>query len=118
MKKACLAVCFIAVLVMNSAWTPCLAGSKKDWLAAYNAGDYAAAFKIILPFAEKGDRGAQYNVAVSYAKGLGVPINPSTAAQWYQKAAEQGMSDAQFNTGLCYLEGQAVKKMYSRHFSG
>ncbi len=32
------------------------------------------------------------------------------AVYWYTKAAEQGMSPAQFNLGVCYENGQGVPR--------
>ena len=49
-----------------------------------------------------------------YSHGQGVEKNQSKAAQFYQKAAEKGHRDAQFELGSCYEEGQSrgVKKNY------
>ena len=40
--------------------------------------------------AEQGDAGAQFRLALRYAKGEGVPKDSATAASWFRKAAEQG----------------------------
>lgn len=34
--------------------------------------------------------------------------NYTEAVKWYRKAAEQGLADAQFSLGDCYLEGEGV----------
>ena len=34
--------------------------------------------------------------------GEGVPENDKTAVKWYTLAAEQGISDAQYNLGVMY----------------
>jgi TPR repeat protein len=45
-----------------------------------------------------------------YAKGEGVPSDPEQALAWFQKAAEQGVADAQFNLALIYAQGKGVAK--------
>ena len=35
------------------------------------------------------------------------------AVEWFTKAAEQGLKDAQFNLGLCYDKGQGVAQNYA-----
>jgi TPR repeat protein len=42
--------------------------------------------------AEQGNADAQFNLAVAYENGAGVPKNLAEAAKWYLKAAEQGES--------------------------
>ena len=72
--------------------------------AAYEKGDYATALRLLRPFAEQGDAGAQYNLGLMYDKGQGVPQDYATAVSWYRKAAEQGDAEAQFNLGLMYAQ--------------
>ena len=36
------------------------------------------------------------------------------AAYWFEKAANQGYAQAQFNLGLCYYEGQGVVQSYEK----
>ena len=60
--------------------------------------------------AEQGDAYAQFNLALMYDNGQGVPQDDKEAAKWYRLAAEQGLGDAQYNLSLCYYEGQGVEK--------
>ena len=62
--------------------------------------------------AEQGDATAQFNLAVMYHKGKGVPQDYAEAAKWYRKAAEQGHADAQYNLGNMYGKGQGVPQDY------
>jgi uncharacterized protein len=39
-----------------------------------------------------------------------VEKNPVEAVRWWQKAAEQGLGQAQYNLGLAYHSGQGVLK--------
>ena len=58
--------------------------------------------------AEAGDINSQYNLAVMYAKGLGVLRDDKEAIEWYHKSAEQGFAAAQLNLGVMYANGQGV----------
>ena len=43
-----------------------------------------------------------------YDEGAGVPQDSTEAASWYRRAAEQGLTVAQYNLGSCYLRGSGV----------
>ena len=47
-----------------------------------------------------GDKEAQFNLGEMYDKGEGVEVDKVKAFEWYQKAAVQGYSKAQFNVGV------------------
>ncbi len=49
-----------------------------------------------------------------YDKGEGVPQDYAKAMQWYQKAANQGDADAQFNLGVMYYEGEGAPQDYAK----
>ena len=51
---------------------------------------------------------AQYNLAVMYFSGVGVPQDRGEAAKWYGLAARQGNGNAQFNLGVMYQRGEGV----------
>ncbi len=42
---------------------------------------------------------------VLYANGQGVPQDYAEAVKWYRKAAEQGVTEAQYNLGHIYSRG-------------
>ena len=42
--------------------------------------------------------------------GKGVTKDLTKAAEWYQKAAEQGLGSAQYQLGRCYEGGHGVTK--------
>ena len=77
-------------------------------VAAYQTGNYAAALAEFRLLAEQGDAAAQYNLAVMYEHGEGVPQSPAMAAMWYWKSAEQGTDLAQYNLGVLYEHGLGV----------
>ncbi len=76
--------------------------------AAHEKGDYATALREWTPLAEQGDVDAQYNLALMYAKGQGVPQDYTVALKWYRLSAEQGNAKAQNNLGVMYGEGRGV----------
>ena len=80
---------------------------------AYNAGDYQTALREWRPLAEQGDAAAQYNLALMYTNGQGVPQDYAEAVKWYRLSAEQGDADAQNNLALMYYNGQGVPQDYS-----
>jgi hypothetical protein len=47
-----------------------------------------------------------------YDEGKGVEQDFEEALKWYQKAAEQGLAEAQNNLGLMYYKGQGVEQNY------
>jgi len=60
--------------------------------------------------AAKGDPGAEYEIAQRFADGRGVPQNLAEAADWFDRAAKQGLVLAQFRLGGFYEKGFGVKK--------
>jgi hypothetical protein len=47
-----------------------------------------------------------------YAQGRGVPQDYAEAVQWYRKAAEQGLAEAQNNLAGMYFGGRGVPQDY------
>jgi soluble lytic murein transglycosylase-like protein len=62
-------------------------------------------FEIYQPKANQGDADAQFNLALLYYTGVGIPRDPKQAVYWYIKAAEQGHVNAQYKLGSLYLDG-------------
>jgi len=57
-----------------------------------------------------GEAAAQFEIAVRFADGRGVPANERQAAHWLELAAKQGLVPAQFRLGGYYEKGIGVKK--------
>ena len=55
---------------------------------------------------------AQYILGFLYENGLGVNKDTNEAIKWYEKAAENGLSDAMFNLGFIYHDGEGVDVNY------
>ena len=70
----------------------------------------AAAAKLFLRAAQLKLPEGQYNLAVCYAKGRGVPQDYARAVELYRKAAGQGHVDAMCNLALCMEQGQGVPR--------
>jgi hypothetical protein len=64
-----------------------------------------ASIKKLLQSAEKGDIGAQFELARRLREGNGVPANFEAAMHWYHKAAEAGNADAMNDLGSMILNG-------------
>jgi hypothetical protein len=75
---------------------------------AYDRANFATAFQVWLPKAKDGDPQAQTYVGEIYEKGMGQPSDPQKAAEWYQKAADQGYSRALSNLAYLYEKGLGV----------
>jgi localization factor PodJL len=60
--------------------------------------------------AVKGDPAAEFEVALRFADGRGVPQDLTAAAEWFERAAKQGLVPAQFRLGGLYEKGMGVKK--------
>jgi TPR repeat protein len=75
---------------------------------AYLRGDYEKALTDIQFLAQGGEPRAQYDLALMYDKGQGVPQSDADALFWYERAAQQGEPRAQYNLGLMHLNGQGV----------
>jgi localization factor PodJL len=57
-----------------------------------------------------GDTAAEFEVAMRFAQGRGVPPDQEQAAHWLELATQQGLAPAQFRLGGFYEKGIGVKK--------
>jgi uncharacterized protein len=85
-------------------------------LAAYEKGDYATAFKEWKELADEGHPAAQFNLALLYHDGRGVPQDFRNAFKWFERSANQGYSRAQLNLGAFYGVGKGVKRDYQQAY--
>jgi TPR repeat protein len=81
--------------------------------AAYKAGDYDGAVKLLRPLANAGNRAAQYDLGMLYNEGKGVAQDPVEASKWFRMAAEQGDRDAEHDLGYLYHEGIGVPQDFA-----
>ena len=55
--------------------------------------------------AEQGDASSEFILGYLSQRGIGLPLEPGIAVQWFEKAATHGDADAQFTLGLSYYDG-------------
>ena len=82
----------------------------REGVAAYDKGDFAAAFKIWLPLAQQADLAAMRNVALLLREGKGTTRDPVRALWFYEEAGAKGFALAQVNAAFMHLEGDGVPK--------
>jgi hypothetical protein len=87
---------------------PCFAAAIDDAFEIYKRGDYAAAMKAFRTLADQGNANAQFNLAVMYAQGQGVPQSEEEAHKWYRLSASHGFPEAQVIVGIMYDRGNGV----------
>ena len=73
-----------------------------------DSADYVEAARMYRMAADRGHAAAQFNLAVMYVVGAGVPRVPAEAARRYRLAAKQGHPKAQYNLGVLYAHGYGV----------
>jgi TPR repeat protein len=89
------------------------AGPFEDGVAAYEAGDYATAYRLQQPLADQGFVKAQVNLGIMYAQGQGVTRDDGEAIRWFRKAADQGDPLAQHNLGVMYESVRGVPQNWA-----
>ncbi len=106
---------YICCIIMSTALMTqsLMADDVTDAINAMRAGDFAEAYCVLKPYAESGDPEAQYNIGWMYLNGYGLAMNDSRALEWWQRASDQGYTDASFSIAMLYSlgEGQVGKDM-------
>lgn len=77
-------------------------------VAAYEAGDFAAARAALRPMADRGSAIAETLMGVMAAKGHGRPADPAVAASWWLRAANRGYPPAQLALAKALADGKGV----------
>jgi uncharacterized protein len=77
---------------------------------AYRRGDYAQAFADYQAAASKGDRLAQFNVAMMLLRGEGAPADVAGGIAWLTRSANAGMAQAQYQMGLLAESGTGMPR--------
>ena len=110
MKKYIPRVAFIVSALIAQ---PVIASDVSDAIDAMRAGNFAEAYCVLKPHAEAGDPEAQYNIGWMYLNGYGLAMNDRLALDWWQRASDQGYTDASFSIAMLYSlgEGQVEKNM-------
>lgn len=84
--------------------------------ALANQGDWAQVerFNKYLAESKQGKVTSMYEVAKLYESGRGTSIDLSSAAKWYQKAADSGDASSKSRLGIMYFEGRGVKQNFNK----
>ncbi len=93
-------------LSLAAAFSEVAAKDLDDAVDAMRIGDFAEAYCIMRPLAESGDADSQYNIGWMYLNGYGLRVDDSLALEWWQKASQQGHTDASFSIGMLYSLGE------------
>jgi len=78
--------------------------------AAYDAGDFATAYRIWSDLADENDLAAMRNAAQLLRQGKGVAKDPRKAFKLYLEAAEKGLVTAMANVGEMFLAGEGTDR--------
>ncbi len=81
-------------------------------VAAFEAGEFAAAYAAWLPLAQSGDVDAQRNLGLLHQTGRGVTLDLGAAFYWYRLAAEAGNAPAANSVAMMYLAGDGLPSDY------
>lgn len=104
---------FLAALVVSGCVTN-IATEKAtrfdEGTAAYDVGDYAAAYRIWSELARQDDLAAMRNTAQLLRQGKGVAKDARGAFRLYVEAAEKGLVTAMANVGDMYLAGEGTER--------
>lgn len=84
---------------------PGMANEYNEGFLAAESGNYGTAISKWGPLASSGHAIAQFNIALMYHGGLGVPANEAEAVKWYKMSAENGYYAAQEFLSAAYEEG-------------
>jgi localization factor PodJL len=69
-----------------------------------------------LAAAQKGNGKAMHNLAVLYAEGADGTPDYTSAAEWFRRGADHGVSDSQYNLGILYARGIGVTQDYAESY--
>ena len=79
--------------------------SPSDGAVAYRQGDFATAYRLLLPIASNGDAQAELLLGNIVSQREGTEQDISEAAKWYRMAADRGLAAAQAKLAACYATG-------------
>ena len=111
-------ILLLSALLLCLFQMPTVVFAEEDYEAgrtAYQQNDFAEAERIWLRLAEQGEVRSQFFLGVLYDQGP-EPIGKDDvqATQWFEKAANQGHLNAQFNLGNAYMNGRGVEQSHER----
>jgi uncharacterized protein len=104
----CFVVLIVALLLPPLARADVADAAFRAGLTAFNEGGYARAQAAWVPLATAGDARAQTGLGFMYYSGRGVTRDSVRAAEFFQRAAEQGEPTAQLFLAQMYFKSDGV----------
>ena len=104
----------ILIIIAIAAAAPNAHADFAAGVAAFQDGDYKAAYEEWHPLAEKGNAAAQHNLGILYNDGLGLEADLVEAAKWYRRAAQGGNANAQTKMGVFLARGLGLAQDYTQ----
>lgn len=90
--------------------TGAISAKPKDLMPATGETTHDLSQAALLIQADVGNAKAQFELASRYIEGRGIGRDSKLAAQWYEKAAAQGLASAQYRLGSLYEKGLGVTR--------
>lgn len=97
----------MACIALGCAIFAAHADALKDADHAINRKDYPSAVRLLEPLALHGQAQAQLRLGLLYYHGHGVRESDALALAWFERAARQGLAEAQYHLGNMYAYGLA-----------
>jgi TPR repeat protein len=104
----CFVIFIVALLLPGLARADAADAAFRNGLTAFNDGSYARALEAWIPLALDGEARAQTGVGFMYYSGRGVTRDSMRAAEFFQRAAEQGEPTAQLFLALMYFKSDGM----------
>ena len=95
-------------LALGLASAPGRAATIESAIAAYDLGDYTAAYAELLPLAQRDNPTAAYLVSRMLLAGQGITRNTDEGIRWLRFAAARGHAEAQVQLGQRYELGLGI----------
>lgn len=83
------------------------ADTLQDGIEAMNRKEYPRAIRLLEPLAKSGNPVAQLRMGLLHYHGHGVRESDAQALRWFERAARQGLPEAQFQLANMYAYGLA-----------
>jgi uncharacterized protein len=107
---------FFTVFLITSLNTLAQGADLDTGIYELNRGEFQAAIAEFTPLVEEGYGPAQFQMAMIYKHGYGVPKDTKKTLELLTLAVKQLNPDAQFELALLYTEGKLVKKDLTKAF--
>ncbi len=108
------ALLFLTLIAFAS---PSFAQGIDEGVSLYQEGDYVEAYKILKPYADKGDPIAMKHIGFMHWNDLGIELNYSKGCDYFEKAAAHDDMEATFYLGLCHVQDKGRPENKTQAFT-